>query len=346
MRFLLSALLAIVFTMRSAADSVDDYVQAQMRAHPIPGLALIVLTNGQAAKTAAYGLANLEWQQKVTPETVFEIGSVSKQFAATAILLLEQEGKLSLDDKISRYLVDTPASWSNITIRHLLTHTSGLKTYTGMTGFELTHHLSQQQFIAQIAHEPLQSPPGEKWEYCNTGFNLIGFIVQNVSGQSYWDFLESKIFKPLDMKATRSRDPRAIIPHRASGYETNRDRYLNRDYDLTDVFSAGALVSTVEDLAKWNNGLDSDRLLLAASKEKMWQPCRLNNGQTLHYGLGWYLDSLEGHKEIWHSGSTDGFSASLQRFPDDHLVVIVLCNSNEEGIATVLAKHVALLYLH
>lgn len=328
------------------ADGVDDLVQNEMRRHPIPGLALEIIQHGKPARIAAYGMANLEWRAPVTPETVFEIGSMTKQFTAAGIMLLAQEGKLSVDDKISRYLKDTPASWGKITLRHLLTHTSGLRNYTGLDGFELTRHLTQAQFIRRIGREPMDFAPGEKWSYCNTGFNLLGYVIENVSGQGYWTFMRERIFGPLDMESTSQRDPRQIIPHRASGYETNRaGQYINRDYDLTDIFAAGAMVSTIGDLAKWNAALDGQKLLTPATEAEMWTPVRLNDGSTHAYGFGWFLDPLQGHPNIGHSGSTSGFSASLQRFPKDGLAVIVLTNSDETGIATKVAKAIALLYL-
>jgi len=331
---------------RLMADGVDDLVQNEMRRHPIPGLALEIIKNGKPARIAGYGVANLEWHTAVAPETVFEIGSVTKQFTAAGILLLAQEGKLSVDDKISRHLKETPPSWANITLRHLLTHTSGLRNYTGLDGFELTRHLTQAQFVRRIGSEPLDFAPGEKWSYSNTGFNLLGYVIENVSGRGYWQFMQERIFGPLGMSSTTNRDPRRVIPLRASGYETDRaGHYVNRDYDLTDIFSAGAVVSTVLDMAKWNRALDQHTLLTAATEQEMWTPVRLNNGTTHAYGFGWFLDPLQGRPNIGHSGSTSGFSASIQRFPQDGLAVIVLTNSDEMGVATKVAKEIALLYL-
>ena len=334
------------FVRPALGDAVDDLVRDQMNRHPIPGLALEIIQNGKPTKIAGYGLANLEWSTPATPETVFEIGSITKQFTAAAILLLAQEGKLSVDDRISKYIKDMPESWTNITLRHLLTHTSGIKNYTTLDGFELTRHLTQAQFVRKMGGYPLDFAPGEKWSYCNSGFNLLGFVIENVSGEDYWRFMRERIFGPLGMSSTTNRDPRGIIRLRASGYETNgAGHYVNRDYDLTDVFSAGAIVSTVGDLAKWNAALDSERLLTEASKEAMWTPIRLNDGSTHDYGFGWFLNPLNGWQNIGHSGSTLGFSASLQRFPKAGLAVIVLTNSNEEGIATRVAKAIALVYL-
>jgi CubicO group peptidase (beta-lactamase class C family) len=228
----------------------------------------------------------------------------------------------------------------------LLTHTSGIRNYTTLEGFELTRHRTQAQFIRKMGGYPLDFAPGEKWSYCNSGFNLLGFIIENVSGEDYWQFMRERIFRPLGMSNTTNRDPRAIIPLRAGGYETDANgHYINRDYDLTDVFSAGAIVSTVGDLAKWNAALDAHELLTEASQQAMWTPVRLNDGSTHEYGFGWFLDPLNGHPNIGHSGSTSGFSASFQRFPRDRLTVIVLTNSNEEGIATQVAKKIAQFYL-
>jgi CubicO group peptidase (beta-lactamase class C family) len=325
------------------ADKVDDFLSGQMQEHRIPGLAVTVIQNGKAVKTEGYGLANLELNVRVTVETVFEIGSVTKQFTAAGILLLAQEGKLSVEERISKYLKGTPDAWSNITIRHLLSHTSGLKSYTGLDGFELTRHLTRAQFIQQMAKQPMEFQPGDSWKYCNTGFNLLGFIIENVSGTNYWAFLRERIFQPLGMNATTDRLPRVIIPHRASGYEQANHMHINRDYDLTDVFSAGAIVSTVGDLAIWNAALDCEALLSASSKELMWTPVKLNDGKPTKYGFGWFIESTDGHKNIGHSGSTSGFSASIQRFPDDHLAVIVLTNTDEQ-IATTLARKVAAFY--
>jgi len=337
-----SCLLLAAYPAR--ADRTDDYVKAEMAKHRIPGVALRIIRAGKAIKTAAYGLSNLELNVPVKPETVFEIGSITKQFTAAGILLLAQDGKLSVVDKIIKNIKDTPAAWKNITVRHLLTHTSGLKSYTGLDGFELTRHLTQQQFIEAIAAQPLEFQPGDSWKYCNTGFNLLGHIIENVSGRNYWDYMSERIFRPLGMNCTTNRQPSVIIPNRASGYEQVRHVWINRDYDLTDVFAAGALVSTVGDLAKWNAALDGDQLLSASTKEKMWTPARLNNGKPTKYGFAWFVEATDGHLNVGHGGATSGFSASIQRFPEDHLAVVILTNT-DEAVATPMALKIASFYL-
>jgi CubicO group peptidase (beta-lactamase class C family) len=172
----------------TCADPADEYVHREMQQHRIPGLSLAVIQTNQVVKQAAYGLANVELRVATTPDTAFEIGSLTKQFTAACILLLVQDGKLSLDEKIGSHLSWTPQSWSNITVRHLLTHTSGIKSYTGLDGFELRRHLTQDQFIHAIAAYPLEFQPGDAWKYCNTGYNLLGFIIENVGKMDYWDF--------------------------------------------------------------------------------------------------------------------------------------------------------------
>ncbi len=334
---------ALVTANPVRADRVDDYIKSEMAKRQIPGVALKIIRDGKAVKTATYGLANVELRVPVRPETVFEIGSITKQFTAAGILLLAQEGKLSVHDKLSGHLKSIPNAWTNITVRHLLTHTSGIKSYTGLDGFELRRHLTQQQFIQAIAAQPIEFQPGDSWKYCNTGYNLLGFIIENVSGQTYWDFMYQRIFRPLGMNSTTNRLPGSIIPNRADGYEQTNHVLINRDYDLTDVFSAGAIASTIGDLAKWNAALDGEDILNAGSKEQVWTPAKLNDGKPTKYGFGWFIDSLDGHRNIGHSGSTSGYSATLQRFPDDKLAVIILTNTDEQ-VATTLARKIATIY--
>jgi D-alanyl-D-alanine carboxypeptidase len=340
----LIASICLSATIASHADQADAYLKAQMQEHRIPGLALRVLRNGKPIKTGAYGLANIELNVPVTSKSVFEIGSDTKQFTAACILMLQQEGKLSVDDPITKYLKDAPSDWGNIQIRHLLSHTSGLKSYTVLNGFEFSRHLNQKQFIDLIAKAPREFQPGDKFNYCNTGYNLLGLIIENVSGENYWQFLRERILQPLGMNSTTRRDPSIIVTNRVDGYEhPRRGGLVNRDYDITDIFAAGAIVSTVEDLGRWNNSLDTEKLLSAESKRRMWTPAKLNNGKETDYGFGWRIATLDGHKNIGHGGSTSGFSATIQRFPDDHLAVIILSNTDEE-IATTLGKKVATFY--
>ena len=325
------------------ADPIDDALKTEMGQHRIPGASLLILHKGRVAKSAAYGVADIENQVPARTNTVYEIGSVTKQFTAAGILFLVEEGAVRLDDPVSRHLPTAPNRWSKITVRHLLTHTSGIKSYTGLSGYELTRHLTRTQFVAQLGAEPLEFPPGSAWKYSNSGYSLLGHIIETTSGQSYWDFLHVRIFKPLGMQFTTNRLPSLIIPNRAKGYEQVDGQWINRDYDLTDVFSAGAIVSTVGDLALWQMALDRPGLLKKESMEAMWTPMRLTTGKETTYGFGWIMDQFEGRKMIGHGGSTSGFSASCQRFVEDGVTVILLTNTDEQ-IATRLARQVGSLF--
>jgi len=348
-RYELCMLIRIVLVLSCAAafpvcgDQVDDFIHGEMIKRRVPAVVVKIVQNGRDLKAAAYGFANLEHQVPVTTNSVFEIGSITKQFTAACILLLQQDGKLSVEDLIAKHLPNIPETWSNVTIRHLLSHTSGIKSYTGLDGFALTSRLSQAQFVAAIGTRPLEFQPGESWKYSNTGYSLLGFIVENVSGKSYWSFMRERILEPLGMNSTTDRNPGVIITNRVSGYEQTNRFHINRDYDVTDVFSAGAMVSTIGDLAKWSEALGKETLLSAASKSAAWTPQKLKNGKPITYGFGWYVDEVSGHKFIGHGGQTSGFSASIQRFPDDRIVVIILTNT-DEAVATNMARGVAQFY--
>lgn len=334
----------------ASANDVEALLKSEMQLHHVSGLACWIIEDGKPITEFYAGSANLEWPSPVDADTEFEIGSVSKQFAAAATLLLVDQKKLSLNDRIFKFLTNCPAAWTNITVRELLSHTSGIPNYDGLDGFEMRQHLTQARFIHRIGAYPLKFPPGTRWSYCNTGFNLVGYIVENVSKQNYWDFLRQHIFAPLQMTNTTRRDPWLVIPHRASGYVYQNDAHFGRDSDLTDLFAAGAIVSTVSDLAKWDAALMGTNFLNEATKKIWWTPARLNNGadvQTVRhgvpssYGFGWFISSVNGHSNIGHTGITSGFSAANELFPNDHLTIIILSNTDEGTFAGDLAYKVA-----
>ena len=350
-----AALLIILLSARDLrADEVENLVRREMSAHHVPGVACLVIKDGQPVESIYAGMANLECEMPVTADAAFEIGSITKQFTAACILTLADEGKLSVDDPISKYLTNTPTAWADIKVRNLLSHTSGLTNYDSLPGFELRQRQTQAEFIARLGKYPLNFPPGEAWSYCNAGFNLLGYIVENISGESYWKFMHEHILDPLQMTNTYDRDPLNLIPHRANGYAWRKKAQVwqNRDYDLTDLFSAGTIVSTVGDLAKWDAAIQGDGVLSAASKKLWWTPIVLNNGQPLNrvgrragaYGFGWFLDPERPHKSIWHTGVTNGFSAANQWYPDDHLTIILLSNTDESTFGGVLADKIADYY--
>ncbi|MFN2456146.1 MAG: serine hydrolase domain-containing protein [Pyrinomonadaceae bacterium] len=347
LRLVLAFLLLNFAFVPVRADGVDDYVHEQLQARHIPGLSLVVVREGKIVKAQSYGLANIELNAPVSIESVFEIGSITKQLTAAAIMLLVEEGKVKLDERINVYLSDLhpPEAWDKVTVRHLLTHTSGIKTYTGLPGFEFSKHLKGEEFVKALSGFPLDFQPGEKWSYSNSGFNLLGLIIEKASHQPYWEFMAARIYKPLGMTATRDRDPVPIVKGRVTGYEWKNGAWINRDTDLTDIFSAGATVSTALDLAKWNAALDAERLLKKTSLEQIWTPVRLTDGKTHPYGFGWDVDTVNGHRLISHGGQTAGFSASIARYVDDKLTIIVLCNLGESGVAGKVRQGIAKLYV-
>jgi CubicO group peptidase (beta-lactamase class C family) len=338
---LASSLCAPLSASPARADRVDDYVREQMHLRHVPGLALAVVRDGHVIKESGYGLASVELDVPVSPSTVFEIGSISKQITATAVMMLVEEGKLSLDDPISKYIAESPASWRGVSVRHLLTHTSGLKNYNGLPGFELREHLKRAELVKRIGAYPQSFAPGEAHSYGNINFSLLGHVIEQVSGKSYWQLVSERIFKPLGMTATRDRDPHEVIKNRAQGYEWQDGRLVGRDYDLTDVFSAGAIVSTVQDLEKWEAGFRT--LLKPSSIEQMWTPVRLNSGMTYPYGFGWRIETLRGHPVRGHGGQTSGFTSSIALYPEDRMAVIVLCNIGTVGVASHIGQAIAKL---
>jgi D-alanyl-D-alanine carboxypeptidase len=345
--FPLSCLFAFLFLAAFSvqADEIDNYVRAQMLERHIPGAAIAVIRNGQLVKTEGYGLASVEFNVPATKETVFEIGSISKQITAAAIMLLVEEGKVNLDEKISRYLPDIPEAWKDVTVRHLLTHTSGIKSYTGLSGFELSKRLKRDEFVKALSVHPLEFETGASWKYSNSGYNLLGFIIESVSQKNYWDFMRERVFKPLGMNQTADRDPKYVIRNRATGYEWVGNQLTGRDYDLTDVFAAGAIVSTVTDLAKWEAALSGDTFLKKESKEKIWTPVILSGGKPYPYGLGWNVGEFRGHRLFSHGGQTAGFAANISRYIDDNLTVIALTNLGDQGLGSALARGIAKIYI-
>ena len=344
-RFSFVFLLLVIFITSARADAVDDFVRARLAERHIPGAAVAVIRQGRVVKLQGYGLASVEFNVPVTAETVFEIGSVSKQMTAAGILLLVEDGKIELDAKISQYLPGTPDSWNEVTVRHLLTHTSGIKNYTGLDGFALSRRHKRDSFIKELAAQPLDFPTGTRFNYNNSGYNLLGYIIESVSGKSYWDFMRERIFVPLKMTNTFDRDPQYIIKNRATGYEWNGTALVGRDYDLTDVFSAGAIVSTIQDLIKWDAAWRSDTLLKKETKALAWTPAVLRDGASYPYGFGWRFSDVRGHRLVAHSGQTAGFGANISRYTNDDLTVIALTNLGELGMGTLIAQGVAKIYL-
>jgi CubicO group peptidase (beta-lactamase class C family) len=325
-----------------AGDRVDDFVNPYLREKQIPGCAIMIRHDGKV-DTRVYGVANKEHEIKVTRQTLFQSGSVGKQFTAMAIMLLVEEKKLSLDDPVSKYL-DVPNSWCGITVLHLLTHTSGLGDYPKW--LNLREDYSEEKLLNMITQERLYHAPGERFAYSNLGYATLGILIHKVSCEFYGDFLQKRVFGPLGMKHTRVISDEDIIPNRAAGYVLENGGLKNQDW-VSPTFNStadGTLYFTVEDLAKWAEALDAEKLLSHASFEQMWRPFIPGNNCDSRYGFGWYICDLDpGHRLLWHYGVWQGFSASIARYPEDHVTVAVLCNLRDAETGYI-AEEIASFY--
>jgi CubicO group peptidase (beta-lactamase class C family) len=342
-----ATVVAVVFTLLSLvataarADQIDDYVKAQLKEHSLPGVSLAIVEDGKVTKIGSYGMADVARGTRVAPETVFKIGSVSKQFIATGIMLLVQDGRLKVDDPVSRYLEGTPPAWQPITIRHLLTHTSGIVRESPAFDFEKVQNDAD---VVKAAYPlPLRFTPGEKWEYCNVGYFALAEIITKVSGQPWPRFMHERVFKPSGMMVTAPTNITPMLPNRAVGYVDKGNSRPTGDF--VALRPSGAFLSTVGDLAKWDALLYTNKPLTEASRRQMWTQARLNDGSTANYGFGWTVETRKnGQHVVSHGGSLPGFRAHFARFVDEHVTVIVLINGDDAD-AGGLANGVAETYL-
>jgi D-alanyl-D-alanine carboxypeptidase len=325
----------------SAPDTVDRLVVAEMARLHIPGVSLAVVRGGKVIKAQGYGLADLEHEIPVTPQTVFKIGSVSKQFLAAGIMLLAQDGRLGVDDSVAKHFAGAPESWRGITLRHFLTHTSGVLREG--PAFDALKVQADSVVILSAFARPLEFPTGSKYQYCNVCYFALADVIARVAGKPWDEFLAERVFRPMGMTATRTTTVTELVPHRARGYTWRDSGYVNAP-DLLALRPSGAFLSTVLDLAKWDAALYEDRVLAKASREAMWTRVRLTGGGSHGYGFGWILDSVDGHWRVRHGGSLPGFRAEMARFPNDSLTVIVLTNS-DSARPEVIARSVARIYL-
>lgn len=339
-RALLVVLALLAVGGQLAADEIDRYLEERLEALHIPGLTLAIVRDGAVVAARGYGYADLTHRVPATAATVYEIGSNTKQFTAVAVMMLVEEGKIGLDDPVTRYFPAAPPFWSAITVRHLLTHTGGIQNHVAVPGWlevfktdlSFAGSPGPDELLARFYTLPRDFAPGETWAYDNTGYILLGWILEQASGKSYWDLLQERIFGPLGMTSTRSTDPRPIVPHRANGYAWVDGAFENRAVLPPFVaFSAGSLLSTVEDLARWNAALDGDALLRPESRQRLWTPAAAADGSIapFDYGFGWFVDRPGGHRLVHHSGGTPGFSSAMYRFPDQRLTVILLTNHGD-----------------
>jgi CubicO group peptidase (beta-lactamase class C family) len=341
----------------SLDERVDAIVRNTMRAHQIPGVCLGVIRDGHLIKASGYGYANVELRVPVSAASIFQSGSVAKQFTATAVMMLVQEGKLALDDPLSKYFTQArTAPARNVTIRQLLTHTSGIPDIFGETDettytkgiLDFRRDYTEEELLRTYLALKLDFAPGDQWRYSNTGYEILGFLIRRVSGEFYGDFLQKRIFGPLAMTSTRIISEEDIIPNRVNGYRIIGGELKNQEWIAPSLNTTadGGLYTNVVDLAKWDAALYTDQLLPRAARAQMWTPVRLNSGKTYPYGFGWELGAVNGHPLIWHTGSNQGFWISISRYAQDHLTIIVLTNLDESHSSTLgIAEPVAALYV-
>jgi len=336
------------------ADKVDAYISGQLKAQHIPGLALGVVSDGKMVMAKGYGLCNVELNVPVRAESVFQTGSVGKQFVATAIMMLVEENKVRLEDGIAKYFAGAPESWKDITVRHLLTHTSGIPDYEsaenikpgGLIDMRLDY--TEDELLEKIVSLKLEFAPGKKWSYSNTGYVLLGLLIHKATGMFYGDFLQNRIFKPLGMTSTRIISEADIITNRCAGYCLEGGKLKNQEWVSPTLNSTadGTLYTTIPDMAKWDAALYTEKLIKKSSLERMWIPVRLNNGVAMPYGFGWEVTETHGHRLIQHSGAWQGFTAYIARYVDDKLTVIAFANlDSDHADLEKIVHHVAGLCL-
>ena len=317
---------------------MDQIVQSYVTNHQFMGTALVA-RGSQVLFSKGYGEANLELDVPNSPNTKFRLGSVTKQFTAASILLLEERGKLSVSDPVKKYLPDAPAAWDKITIFHVLTHTSGIPNFTSFPDYPKLERYATTpaELVARFRDKPLDFEPGERWNYSNSGYVLLSYLIEKITGDSYEKFVRENIFTPLGMKDSGYDSNSTVILHRASGYVYGKNGFENAGFVHMSVpQGAGALYSTTEDLLKWEQGLFGGKVLQAASLEKMTKPFKND------YAFGLQVDTTGGHKVIEHGGGIEGFNTELEYYPEDKLTVVVLGNVNGAAPGEIAKKLAAL----
>lgn len=337
MRALLLSLVALA-TLR--AQDFEPYLKAQQEVNGFSGTALVA-RDGKVLLRKGVGLANREWNIAATPETKFRLGSITKQFTATAIMLLEQRGKLKVEDTLDKHVSDCPEAWKKVTIHQVLSHTSGIPSYTGEPAYASNKlkPTPPADLVALFRNRPLDFEPGAQYKYSNSGYSLLGFIIEKASGESYEAFLKKNIFVPLGMKSTGYDHNTEIVPMRASGYSVSGVKARNAEYvDMTIPYAAGALYSTVDDLYTWDQALYGDKVLPQEALKRMFTVVKNN------YGYGWSIAKRDGRTMIGHGGGIDGFSTMIARYPEQKAAVIVLSNVEQVNAGRIATGLSALLF--
>jgi CubicO group peptidase (beta-lactamase class C family) len=311
-----------------------DAVMSEVYKPGEPGAAIIVRKDGRTVFRKGYGLADLELGVPVEPDMVFRLGSITKQFMAVAVLMLAEQGRLALQDEITKFLPDYPTQGRRITVEHLLTHASGIQSYTDMAEWLplWRKDFTVPELIDLFKDKPMQFEPGARWAYNNSGYVLLGAVIEKASGQTYEEFLVSRIFKPLGMARSGYGHTERIIPRRIPGYHRGKDGFINAPYlSMTQPYAAGSLVSSVDDLAVWSDAVFAGKLVGKAWLDKAFTPYRLANGESSGYGYGWFISDYQGHRVVEHGGGINGFTTYEMTLPEDRIFLAVLANSAVEG---------------
>ena len=319
-------------------------VNIEMQKQNIPGISVVIVRNGKIDFVKGYGFSNLEHKVRVKPETIFQTASVGKQFTAFAVMLLVQDGKISLDDKLTKFFPDAPTGWDSITIKNMLNHTSGFGDY--IEDFNYQAHYTEDSLYQEFKKRPLLFKAGEKQKYSNMAYATLGIIMSKVVGKFYGDFLKDRVLIPLGMTTARINSEEDIVPNRAAGYRVMNDEIKNQEWvsPTTNTTADGPLLLTVLDMAKWEAGLNTGKLLKKEYYDLMWTPAKLNDGTFAKYGFGWAIDSLNGKQILQHNGSWQGFESTIKRYPEKKIAVIVFANlkrASTDKIATRILQMVS-----
>ena len=332
----MNLLFALLLLAQSDTTPINRFVQAEMERQHIPGLSLAVLRGDQVLVARGYGYANVELHVPASDSTVYQSGSMGKQFTAALVEMLVDNHLLRLDDSIVRWFPEGATVWSGITVRQLLTHTSGVAEYTDST-FDYRRDYTEDQLVKFAASRPLDFRPGERWSYSNTGYLLLGVLIHRVTGRFYGDLLRDSVFQPLRMRDSRVISEADIVPNRAAGYRLENGTLQNQEWVAPSLNTTadGALYFTIRDLTRWAVALNHRRVPSPAALDTAWTPVRLNDGATYPYGFGWGIFNQRGHLRIAHSGSWQGFKTVIARYPESGISVIVLANLAQAQVSAI-----------
>lgn len=325
-----SLILLLIFQAgfsQNLESKIDSLITSKFKPEN-PGAIFLAVKKGKVVYRKAFGMADLERDIKMRPEFVFEIGSMTKQFTAVSILMLAEQRKLKLDDEITKFIPDYPTQGNLITIHHLLTHTSGIKDFTTMKSIKniAREDLSPKELVDFFKNEPMDFKPGEQYKYCNSGYVLLGYIIEKVSGETYEEFITKHIFEKAEMKNSFYASHEKVIKNRVSGYR-ERDGFVNANYISFSIpFASGAIMSTVDDLLKWQNAINDNVLLNDAFTKKAFTNYQLNNGKKIDYGYGWHIEKIKNKIVHEHGGSIFGFKSMGVYEPSEQIYVVGLSN--------------------